>query len=163
VRKCVEVSGFRLSDSAPFDTGSGSSDCSLGEFLLRPTTIYVSRLLPLVQRGLIKGLAHITGGGVLDNIPRVLPEHLAVAIDVESCGWRLPGVFQWLQSIARLSQDQLLRTFNCGVGMVVIVAACDAEVVWTELTAHDAPLLRLGSVVSRNNDGAQVIISGQLV
>lgn len=116
VRKCVERSGLSWHDPAPFQPSD-----TLGDALLCPTKIYVANLMPLVKSGLLKGMAHITGGGLLDNLPRVLPDHLAAVVDLPSSGWELPPVFKWLQTLAHLPQNELLRTFNCGVGMVLVV------------------------------------------
>lgn len=118
VRKCVERAGCQWSDPVPFT----SSAATLGEALLTPTRIYVKALLPLIRRGLLKAMAHITGGGLLDNLPRVLPEDTVAVIDIASSRWQLPPVFQWLQSVANLPQDELLRTFNNGIGMVLVVS-----------------------------------------
>jgi phosphoribosylaminoimidazole synthetase len=117
VRKCVDKSGLGWNDTAPFDPTQ-----ALGAALLTPTRIYVAALLPLIKSGLIKGMAHITGGGLLDNLPRVLPDNVTAVVEAEAAGWALPPVFRWLQTICNLPQHELLRTFNCGIGMVVVVA-----------------------------------------
>jgi len=92
----------------------------LGEALLAPTRIYVEPCLKLVRAGLAKGFAHITGGGLTENIPRVLPDGLGVSLDANA--WNLPPVFRWLAKVGNLPTAELARTFNCGIGMVVIVA-----------------------------------------
>src|ERR1700730_5113225 len=121
VRRLVEQSGLRLSDPAPFAPGK-----TLGEALLTPTRIYVRQILETIRTtGAVKALAHITGGGLTDNIPRVLPADLAAEIDLVAC--TLPPVFAWLQREGRMDQDEMLRTFNCGIGMIVGVAASDVE------------------------------------
>jgi phosphoribosylformylglycinamidine cyclo-ligase len=97
----------------------GEGGRSLAEVLLEPTRIYVRELLPLVQAGKIKGLAHITGGGLLENIPRVLPGNCRALIDVSR--WQLPPVFAYLQQGGSIDAQEMARTFNCGIGMAVIV------------------------------------------
>lgn len=181
VRKCVERSGLDWSDQCPFVSESRS----LSEVLLTPTKIYVKQLLPLIKSGLLKGMAHITGGGLLDNIPRMLPEHLAARLDFPellATGWTLPPVFRWLQEIAKLPQDELLRTFNCGVGMVLAVEKSLAASVFAELEqlVQDEELeeggissgrafklglpMFLGQIVSKPPDSAaQVIVIGTIV
>ena len=113
VRKIVEQERWDLEQSFP------SLGSSLGSALLEPTTIYVRRLLPLVQQRRIKGLAHITGGGLLENIPRVLPDGCHAIVDTDQ--WDLPAIFELLQRSGRIAPGELARTFNCGIGMTVIV------------------------------------------
>ena len=121
VRRIVELSGLGWEAPAPF-----AADQSLGEALLEPTRIYVQPLLEALRAGLgIKALAHITGGGFIDNIPRVLPDNLAADIDLGAIA--VPTVFGWLARTGGLSEREMLRTFNCGVGMLVAVAPEDAE------------------------------------
>ena len=121
VRRVVEQSGLRLSDPAPFATRK-----SLGAALLTPTRIYVRQILEAIRgTGAVKALAHITGGGLTDNIPRVLPGKLAAEIGLGS--FALPPVFAWLQREAGLAQAEMLRTFNCGIGMILVVAPQDAK------------------------------------
>ena len=145
VRRIVEQAGLGWGDPAPF-----APDKNLGEALLTPTRIYVRELLDTIhQTGAVKALAHITGGGLTENIPRVLPAHLAAEIDLGS--FDLPAVFAWLQWEGRLDQAELLRTFNCGVGMVLIAAAADAERVLDHL-GDDTTLI--GTLVERDNGNA---------
>src|SRR5690349_17955319 len=115
VRRIIEQEGWSLDDRLP-----GNAGRSLAEMLLEPTRIYVRTLLPLVQEGRIKGLAHITGGGLLENIPRVLAEGCHAVVNTES--WQLPSIFSLLQSGGRIAPEEMARTFNCGVGMAIIVA-----------------------------------------
>jgi phosphoribosylformylglycinamidine cyclo-ligase len=116
VRKLVEQSGLAWTDKAPFEPSK-----TLGEALLTPTKIYVQSALKLVRAGAVKGFAHITGGGLTENIPRVLPDGLGVSLDAND--WQLLAVFRWMAGIGDLPADELARTFNCGIGMIVIVAA----------------------------------------
>ena len=115
VRRIIEKEGWDLAESLP-----GCGGRSLGDVLLEPTRIYVRSLLPLVQERRIKGLAHITGGGLLENIPRVLPQNCHAIVDAGR--WQLPGIFSLLQSGGRIAAEEMARTFNCGVGMAVIAA-----------------------------------------
>src|SRR5690606_7113935 len=115
------------------------------EQLLVPTRIYARSLLPLFRAVAVKGLAHITGGGLLENIPRVLPAGLGVELD--STQWPEPAVFGWLAR-AGVPRAEMHRTFNCGIGMVVIVAAVDADPALAELAAHDEQAFRIGTVVT---------------
>ena len=115
VRRIIEQEGWDLDDKLPAQGGR-----TLGEMLLEPTRIYVRSLLPLVQHGRIKGLAHITGGGLLENIPRVLPNGSHAVVDTGR--WQLPSLFAQLQIGGRVAAEEMARTFNCGIGMVAIVA-----------------------------------------
>jgi len=114
VRRIIEQEGWNLEEALPGEGGR-----ALAEVLLEPTRIYVRELLPLVQAGKIKGLAHITGGGLLENIPRVLPGNCHAVIDVSQ--WQLPPVFAYLQQGGSIDAQEMARTFNCGIGMAVIV------------------------------------------
>src|ERR1700723_4509773 len=128
VRKIVEMSGLGFEAQAPF-----SPVMTLGDALLTPRRLYVRSCLRAIREtGAVKGLAHITGGGFTDNIPRVLPKHLGVGIDLA----RLPvlPVFKWLAEQGRIAELELLRTFNCGIGMIAIVKADAIEAV-TEILA----------------------------
>ncbi len=104
--------------STPLDQPFGSK--TLGEVLLEPTRIYVKSLLTLMENFPIKGLAHITGGGLTENLPRILPQGLQANIDLSS--WKWPAIFQWLQQQGNVDQQEMLRTFNCGIGMIVCVS-----------------------------------------
>ena len=114
IRKIVRDAGLTYADAAPFQDGS------LGEALLAPTKLYVADTLPLVRSGAVKGLAHITGGGLTENVPRALPGHLAPRYD--DAALALPPLFAWLQAAGGLSDAEMRRTFNAGVGMVMVVA-----------------------------------------
>jgi phosphoribosylformylglycinamidine cyclo-ligase len=120
VRRIVEVSGLDWSDDAPFAPGQ-----TLAEALLTPTRIYVKPILSALKAGIgIKALAHITGGGFIDNIPRVLPDRLAADIDLSRI--TVPPVFGWLAKVGGMGEREMLRTFNCGVGMLLAVGREDA-------------------------------------
>ncbi len=115
IRKIVEMSGLSWQAPAPF-----AKEKSLAEALLTPTRIYCDALLPSIRKGTIKGLAHITGGGVVENPPRMLPAGLAVDLDADNTP--LPPVFDWLAKTGSLAPYEVQRTFNCGIGMMVVLA-----------------------------------------
>lgn len=139
VRKIVADQGWKLDRPARFDP-----EVLLGDALLEPTRIYVRALLPEIRAGRIRGLAHITGGGLLENIPRVLPEGCHAHIDTDR--WELPALFAWLQAGGGIEPEELARTFNCGIGMVAIVAPDDAETVTSALEAAGEKVHRIGQV-----------------
>jgi phosphoribosylformylglycinamidine cyclo-ligase len=141
VRKLIEVNGWRLNDAAPFD-----SDRLLGDILLEPTRIYVKSLLPLVRNGSIQALAHITGGGLLENIPRILPDDCHAIVD--SGSWPLPRLFAFLQAGGAIDPGELARTFNCGIGMVAIVRGADVAEVTSALETAGETVFRIGEVHS---------------
>ena len=157
VRKCVDKSGLKWDDISPFCPNE-----TLGNSLLTPTRIYVKLLLPLIKDGLLKGMAHITGGGLLDNLPRVLPDDVEANINLVECGWKLPPVFAWLQSIANLPINELLRTFNCGIGMVLVVDPINQDTVINSLhQSGENELILLGSLGPRlSRESSQVVVEG---
>ncbi|MFD2649697.1 phosphoribosylformylglycinamidine cyclo-ligase [Devosia albogilva] len=146
VRKIVEVSGSEWSMEAPFAPGQ-----TLAEALLTPTRIYVKPLLAAIRGGIgIKALAHITGGGFIDNIPRVLPDTLAAHVDLDAI--TPPPVFGWLSRSGGIAPLEMLRTFNCGVGMLAAVAADDAERLVAHLTAAGETATIVGRLTERSGD-----------
>ena len=154
VRKIVDLSGLAWNAPAPFAT-----DRTLADALLEPTRIYVKSLLTALRAGLdIKALAHITGGGFIDNIPRVLPDHLAADIDLGAVN--VPDVFGWLAKTGGMSEREMLRTFNCGVGMLVAVAPQDAEKLVDSLTASGETAAIVGQLAKRT--GEPVTFRGKL-
>jgi phosphoribosylformylglycinamidine cyclo-ligase len=155
VRKIVEASGLGLEAQAPF-----SPVMTLAGSLLTPTRLYVRSCLRAIrQTGAVKGLAHITGGGFTDNIPRVLPRHLGVGIDLA----RVPvlPVFKWLAERGRIAERELLRTFNCGIGMVAIVEPEAVEAVSKVLTDAGESVTLLGEVIAAEGEH-RVIYNGHL-
>ncbi|WP_368184056.1 phosphoribosylformylglycinamidine cyclo-ligase [Aestuariibius sp. HNIBRBA575] len=151
VRKIVEVAGLGWNDDAPF------ADGKLGEALLTPTRLYVKQALAAIRAGGVHGLAHITGGGLTENLPRVLPDGLGCNVDLNA--WDLPPVFKWLAQHGGLAESELLKTFNSGLGMVLVVAADRADALTELLTEQGETVARLGTV----NAGEGVSYSGNLI
>ena len=151
VRKVVELSGLGWDAASPFGEGS------LGEALLTPTRLYVKQALAAVRAGGVHALAHITGGGLTENLPRVLPEGLGAEIDLGS--WELPGVFRWLAETAKMEEPELLKTFNSGIGMIAVVAADRADALAEVLKAEGEDVRVIGRVVK----GQGVAYTGQLL
>ncbi|HKA43336.1 MAG TPA: phosphoribosylformylglycinamidine cyclo-ligase [Burkholderiales bacterium] len=148
IRKIIAVKGVDLS--------ARLHGRALSDVILEPTRIYVKPVLQLLASVTIKGLAHITGGGLLDNVPRVLPEALAARI--ERAAWTMPPLFRWLQERGDLADRELYRVFNCGIGMVLVVAPADAQAAAKVLKAAGETVWRIGSIVKRGKDDPQVII-----
>ncbi len=153
VRKVVEKSGLAWSAPAPF-----APNVSLAEALLTPTRIYVKSCLAAVKAGTVKGFAHITGGGLIENVPRVLPDTVVAQID--GTQWPLPPVFQWLAKKGGIADHELARTFNCGIGMVAIVAPDQAQSAITILNDHGETAFVIGAIRARNGDEAQSQVTG---
>lgn len=140
VRKVVHRSGLAYSSPCPW-----APSRSLGEALLLPTVIYVRQLLPAIKAGLIKGMSHITGGGFIENIPRVLPK--GVGCEVDASTYPLPKVFDWLRRAGDIEPLEMCRTFNCGIGMIVVVAKEDAQAAMDVLSkSGEARVYEVGRV-----------------
>ncbi|OXS99293.1 phosphoribosylformylglycinamidine cyclo-ligase [Notoacmeibacter marinus] len=155
VRRIVAMEGLAWDAAAPF-----SPSTSLGEALLEPTKIYVKPLLAAIRAtGAIKAMAHITGGGFTENIPRVLPDDLAATIDLDAI--TPPPVFSWLSKAGNIADEEMLRTFNCGIGMVVIVAADEADTVRASLADAGQDTVTIGSVAGKGK-GTDVRYEGAL-
>ena len=150
VRKIIERAQPEL--DAEFDGGK-----TLREAIIAPTRIYVKPLLALMQQLNVKGMAHITGGGITENTPRVLPENTVAQIDAKS--WELPKLFQWLQAEGNVDAQEMYRTFNCGIGMVVIVDAADADKAAAILTEQGETVSRIGVIRARNGDEHQTQVN----
>lgn len=146
VRKVMANLKLDYDDDSPF------SDGTIGEELLTPTAIYVSQLLPILKKGLVKSLAHITGGGLLENIPRVLRDDLKVVLDAKK--WMIPKVYPWLAASGGINERELLRTFNCGVGMVLIVSEEHKRIVVNEVPNSSV----IGEVQVRKEGEEQVFV-----
>ncbi len=143
-RKVVERSGLSYADPAPFDTSR-----SLGEALLTPTRIYVKSCLAAVRQGTVHALAHITGGGLVENLPRVLPKTLCAELEQKS--WPRPAVFGWLQHEGNVPEDDMVRTFNCGIGMAVVVPADKADAAAAIFEANGETVFRIGRIRERKD------------
>lgn len=151
VRAITAAEGLGWDGPSPFGPGM------LGAALLTPTRLYVRPALAAIRAGGVHGIAHITGGGLTENVPRILPEGLAARIDLGS--WRLPAVFRWLATRGRLGEDDLLRTFNAGIGLVLIVAPDRASEIATLLRGMGETVIPLGEV----GKGQGVQYAGQLL
>ncbi len=151
IRKILERSG--ADTAAPFD-----GERTLADVVLAPTRIYVKPLLALLQAqpGMVKGMAHITGGGLTENIPRILADHLTAVLDGKS--WSRPKLFDWLQAEGNVDSAEMHRVFNCGIGMVVVVAAEHAEAAAEFLRAQHETVFAIGRVEARAEGQAQTVV-----
>jgi phosphoribosylformylglycinamidine cyclo-ligase len=156
VRKIVDKSGLTWSAPAPFQP-----NITLGEAMLTPTRIYVKSCLAVARKfKSLKALAHITGGGFPDNIPRVLPKGLGASINLKNIP--VPKVFKWLAAKGGIAEPEMLRTFNCGIGMIAVAAAGDDEAIADTLAEAGENVVRLGEVVPAAASAQRVQFSGQL-
>jgi phosphoribosylformylglycinamidine cyclo-ligase len=146
IRKVVARAG------RPFDLDLGG--VKLGDALLAPTTIYVKPILKLLSEQPVHGMAHITGGGLKENIIRVVPEHLGIALD--SASWKLPPVFDWLQREGNLTREEMFRTFNCGIGYVLIVAAAARESTIATLGKLGLDATQIGEIVPARGNRVEI-------
>ena len=149
IRKIIEVTGADLT--------SPMADATLGDKLLSPTRIYAASIASVCEQLDIHGMAHITGGGLLENIPRVMPDDTVAELDAAS--WQLPEVFEWLQAGGNVDAQEMYRTFNCGVGMAVVVAAEDADKAIELFTSAGETAWRLGTITS--GQGEPTVVIGQ--
>jgi len=147
IRKVLEVSGADLNQAC--------GEQSLGEALLTPTRIYVKSIHALLEQVDVHAMSHITGGGLLENLPRVMPKNTRAQIDAAS--WELPAVFKWLQEQGNIDSQEMYRTFNCGIGMVIVVNAEDADTTIETLTKAGEKAFKLGEITSSTGD-ADVIV-----
>ncbi len=138
VRKLVEVSGLDWGSDCPW------GESTLGAALLTPTRLYVKPVLEAIRAGGVRGLAHITGGGLTENLPRVLPDRLCAQIDLGT--WALPPVFGWMAQTGDIAPQEMLKTFNCGIGMVLVVAPDRAEALSVLLTDAGETVTRIGQL-----------------
>lgn len=138
IRKVLELS------SAPLDTDLDGS--TLGDALLAPTKIYVKPLLELIKQCEVPGIAHITGGGLTENLPRILPEHSCANIQLDS--WPQPAIFKWLQDNGNITNAEMLKTFNCGIGMVVVLNDSDVATAQKVLNDHQINSFIIGSIAN---------------
>ncbi len=149
IRKIIAVRGVDLS--------SRVAGRSLSDLILEPTRIYVKPVLELTAKVRVKGLAHITGGGLVDNVPRVLGDTLAARIDRRA--WVMPPLFSWLQTQGHISDEELFRVFNCGIGMAIVVDPGDAHRAVQLLETAGETVWRIGRIEARNTDKPQVILA----
>jgi len=154
VRRVVEHAGADYAAPAPFD-----AEVSLGESLLTPTRMYVKSCLTAVRAGGVHALAHITGGGLVENLPRVLPANLGAVID--GAAWPVPTVFHWLQSAGNIAPDEMLRTFNCGIGMAVVVDAGRAKALGQVLTEAGEAVWVIGRIEPVDGAETVTIVNGE--
>ncbi|MFK7870946.1 MAG: phosphoribosylformylglycinamidine cyclo-ligase [Roseobacter sp.] len=140
VRRIVDLSGLGWEAQAPWSTEA------LGAELLTPTRLYVQSSLAAIRAGGVRGLAHITGGGLTENVPRVLPDGLGVGVDLSA--WSLPPVFEWMASVGGIAPAEMLKTFNCGIGMVLIVSPERADMLSDLLQTSGETVVPLGVVTT---------------
>ena len=148
VRKIIERAGAKPTD----DLGGRP----LGDVVMAPTEIYVKPLLKLISEINVKGMAHITGGGLVDNVPRVLPENTQAVLHRDS--WQMPELFRWLQMKGGVADAEMVRVFNCGIGMVVIVDPSQVDTAIQSLTAQGLKAWTVGEVIERPKDAPQTIV-----
>lgn len=148
IRKIIEVSGAKLDDK--FD------DSTLGETLLAPTRLYIKPLLDLFRKIDVHALAHITGGGLLENLPRVMPQGCQAVISSQS--WQRPAIFDWLQQQGNVEEKEMHRTFNCGVGMTMIVAAEDLDKTLECLRNHGETAWHIGTIHDASASDESVVL-----
>lgn len=146
VRRIVERSNVDL--MARFE-----GDRTLADVLMAPTRIYVRQVLSAMKKVSFKGMAHITGGGLLGNVPRVLPEE--VMADLDRSAWLRPRLFDWLQKEGNVAEEEMHRTFNCGIGMVIVVADADADMAAAELSSQGEKVYRIGTIRERQGNEPQ--------
>ncbi len=148
IRKILEVSNADLNQTV--------ADVTLADALMAPTRIYVKNLLQLVREVDVRALSHITGGGLPENIPRVLPDGMVAAIDTDS--WQLPPVFQWLKDAGGVASEEMYRTFNCGVGMVVCIPANQRELALDTLNALGEKVWQVGIIEASDDATASASV-----
>lgn len=151
VRRVVENEGLDYAAPAPFDSGM-----PLGQALLTPTRIYVKSCLAAIRRGGVKALAHITGGGLIENVPRVLPDGFGATFYAKA--WDIPPVFKWLSQSGGIPLDEMARTFNCGIGMILVVSSDQAADVIESLRAAGETVAPVGEITRHDGEGPRVIV-----
>ena len=149
VRKIIERSKPDM--NAKFD-----GERTLADVVMAPTRIYVKQVLATMEKVSIKGMAHITGGGLLENVPRVLPE--STVAELEKAAWPRPKLFDWMQAEGNVAENEMHRVFNCGIGLVIVVTAADADAAMAELKAQGETVYRIGKIRARQGDEAQTLV-----
>jgi phosphoribosylformylglycinamidine cyclo-ligase len=147
----------RILDRANPDLRADFHGRPLGDVLLEPTRIYVKPVLALMEEVRVKGLAHITGGGLAENLPRAIPETLKAAISRSA--WKMPPLFEWLRREGEVAEAEMLRVFNCGIGMAIVVAAGSADAARRALTASGETVFRIGRIEARSSGEPQCVVS----
>jgi len=147
VRRVLEHGGFTPDDPTPFQPNQ-----TLGQALLAPTALYAKAVMPLIADGKVTSIAHITGGGLVDNPPRVFAKDLALALDMTS--WSLPRLFAWLQQVGQIAPMEMLRTFNCGIGMLITVEPEDAEAAIKTILDAGYTAWQAGTLIPRGDSSA---------
>lgn len=147
----------KIIDTVKPDLNAPFENKTLADALMAPTKIYVKPLLSLMKQINVKGMAHITGGGLLENVPRVLQNHLTAIIDRKS--WTMPKLFSWLKENGNVDEQEMYRVFNCGIGMVVIVSENDAQEAMKHLASLGEVVYQLGRIQLRQENQAQTIVS----
>ena len=148
IRKVIERAGAK-----PTDDMGGKS---LGDVVMQPTQIYVKQILEMMKSVKVKGMAHITGGGLVENIPRVLPENVQAVLQRDS--WKMPELFQWLQAKGGIEDDEMHRVFNCGIGMAIVLEANQANAAIESLKAQGLQAWQIGNIVERPAGAHQTIV-----
>lgn len=149
VRKIIERAQPDM--NAPFD-----GDKTLADVVMAPTRIYVKPVLALLQKVTVKGMAHITGGGLLENVPRVLPDNVTAVLC--KAAWPRPKLFDWMQAEGQVAEHEMHRVFNCGIGMVIVVSAAEAETALAELRAAGEAAYCIGAIRTRQAEEAQTVV-----
>ncbi|KAJ2855050.1 Bifunctional purine biosynthetic protein ade1 [Coemansia erecta] len=152
VRKVVANAGLSFHSACPWADGK-----TVGEALLTPTRIYVKQLLPVIHNRLVKGMAHITGGGFIDNIPRVLPKNICVEIDASA--WELPAVFKWIKKAGGIAAEEMARTFNCGIGMILVVSKDNVDSVMSTFAMAKENAYVIGKLSANTGNGETVLVT----
>ncbi|KAK6039010.1 putative phosphoribosylformylglycinamidine cyclo-ligase, partial [Cooperia oncophora] len=144
VRKIFKMNDVSYKDPTPWNPKE-----TFGEVLLTGTRLYVRSVFPLLKEGLVKGCAHITGGGIEENLPRVLDNDSQLSMEVDAASWKKPEIFNWLAGMGPVESSMMLRTFNCGIGMVLVVAASKTDEVIQRLQESGEHAVHIGRVVRR--------------
>ena len=147
VRRIIEHVGINWSDDCPWKTEKPQT---LGEAILTPTRIYVKQLLPTIKEDLLLGLAHITGGGLVENIPRAIPKDLQAVVDMNT--WEVPDVFKWFGKAGNVPVEDILKTFNMGVGMVLIVKPENVDRAIELLNQSNETVYKIGKLVKKTSE-----------
>ncbi len=154
VRKILNDNSLSFKDASPFDASK-----TLGQCFIEPTRLYVKSVLNVLKNVPVNGMSHITGGGLSENIPRVIPDDLMANINLDS--WQLPPIFEWMQGKANLDDTNMLRTFNCGIGFVLIVNPDDVDTATALLEQNGEKVIVLGSIL-KSSDKSKISFSGKL-